>query len=59
MKITQVLCKQHLGRMIKFNWFAATKKRPVETHAEFRLAKMGIAVVDPLDIVNPIRERIE
>ncbi|XP_015121867.1 39S ribosomal protein L37, mitochondrial isoform X2 [Diachasma alloeum] len=59
MKITQALCRQHLGRMIKFNWFMATKKRPLETHTEFHLAKMGIPIVDPLDIVNPIKERID
>ncbi|XP_063981891.1 large ribosomal subunit protein mL37 [Diachasmimorpha longicaudata] len=59
MKITQALFRQHLGRMIKFNWFMATKKKPIETLTEFHLGKLGIPIVDPIDIVNPIRKTID
>lgn len=52
MKITQVLCKQHIGRLIKWQWRAQRKKTLIETSAEKVLASRNIPVVDAVQFVR-------
>ncbi|XP_053984202.1 39S ribosomal protein L37, mitochondrial [Hylaeus volcanicus] len=53
MKLTQVLCKQNLGRMARFIW-QVQRNRPIQlTRAEQILASMGFSVQDALEVVKP------
>ncbi|XP_050428661.1 39S ribosomal protein L37, mitochondrial [Adelges cooleyi] len=57
MKITQVLYKQHIGRLIQWQWRAQRKKAVVETNAFKVLAAKNIPVVDALEFIQePILE---
>ncbi|XP_025410501.1 39S ribosomal protein L37, mitochondrial [Sipha flava] len=46
MKITQVLYKQNIGRLIKWQWRAQRKKTLIETNAEKVLAARNIPIID-------------
>ncbi|XP_037955988.1 39S ribosomal protein L37, mitochondrial [Teleopsis dalmanni] len=53
MRLTSKLYAQHLGWMFKKHWQVQGKKVVHDTGAQAELEKLGIAVVDPNDIVNP------
>ncbi|XP_057341344.1 39S ribosomal protein L37, mitochondrial [Microplitis mediator] len=59
MKFTPVLYKIHLGRMVKRNWFFHTRQILGESGSEPTLAKMGIPVIDPEEILNPPRPKLD
>lgn len=46
MKITQVLYKQNIGRLIKWQWRVQRKKTLIETNAEKVLASRGVSIID-------------
>lgn len=57
MKITQALCKQDIGRLIKWQWRAQRKKTLIEMNAERILASHNIPVVDSKQIMRePVLE---
>ncbi|KAF7998248.1 hypothetical protein HCN44_009646 [Aphidius gifuensis] len=55
MRFTSVLCKYHLGRLIKHNWFRHGKQIPYETFIEDSLAKQGIKCADPKEFILPFK----
>lgn len=57
MKLTAPLCKYHLGRMIKSNWFRHGRQVPFDTCVEPLLARNGIKVLDPKDVILPMRPK--
>ncbi|XP_043278339.1 39S ribosomal protein L37, mitochondrial [Venturia canescens] len=62
MRITQVLWRQHIGRMTKRHWYGASKKFVAPTNTENQLITHGIQVVDAKDVIAPPkinRPRIE
>lgn len=50
MKITQILYKQHLGRMIRTLWHIKRERKIVSTKTEECLTKFGITVKDPTEV---------
>lgn len=57
MKITQVLYKQNIGRLIKWQWRFQRKKTLLQTNAEKILASRGIPVVDAIQFLKePVLE---
>ncbi|KAH0539876.1 39S ribosomal protein L37, mitochondrial [Cotesia glomerata] len=58
MKITQVLLRQHLGRMFKYNWFFHSRQTLGETGADHKLKELNISVIDPEELLNPPKPRI-
>lgn len=57
MKITQVLYKQDIGRLIKWQWRAQRKKTLIETSAEKILASRNIPITDSKQFIcEPILE---
>lgn len=46
MRITQVLCRQHIGRMFKRHWEVQGKRRVQETGVAKELLAMGRKVTD-------------
>ncbi|XP_014486889.1 PREDICTED: 39S ribosomal protein L37, mitochondrial [Dinoponera quadriceps] len=53
MKFTQVLFKQHLGRMIRKIWHSKHERKIRITRAEEYLSTLGIQVKDPLEVLVP------
>lgn len=57
MKITQVLYKQNIGRLIKWQWRAQRKKTLIETNAEKVLSSYNIPIEDTTQfLLEPILE---
>jgi len=56
MKITQVLCKQHIGRQIKKLWYVK-RERPINNDKadKYLSRKYGIEVKDALEVSAPKR----
>ncbi|KAK0177758.1 hypothetical protein PV328_001773 [Microctonus aethiopoides] len=52
MKLTQALWNQHLGRMIKRNWFAHGKQILGDTLTETALASKGIEITDAQEFLK-------
>ncbi|KAG8041702.1 hypothetical protein G9C98_007006 [Cotesia typhae] len=59
MKITQVLLRQHLGRMFKYNWFFHSRQTLGETGTDQKLKNLDISVIDPEELLNPPKPRID
>ncbi|CAG5100383.1 Similar to MRPL37: 39S ribosomal protein L37 [Cotesia congregata] len=59
MKITQVLLRQHLGRMFKYNWFFHSRQTLGETRTDHKLKELDISVIDPEELLNPPKPRID
>lgn len=56
MKQTPVLFSQHIGRMIKFNWFMKGKIKVLPTPAENILKSHGYDVVDIKELLRPVKK---
>lgn len=52
MKLTQILCKQHIGRHFKSHWRVQGKKRIYETACEDILVGKGFVVERAEDILH-------
>lgn len=52
MKFTQVLYKQHIGRMTRKLWYIRRERNIGTTKAEEYLSKFGVQVKDPSEIIN-------
>ncbi|XP_013119071.2 large ribosomal subunit protein mL37 [Stomoxys calcitrans] len=57
MRLTPRLCAQHLGWTFKKHWQSQGKRIPRDTGAANELAKVGIIVKDPKEVLNPKKER--
>jgi hypothetical protein len=55
MRLTTVLCKQHIGRMFKKHWRIQRKRVPIVSQAEGALEALGIPVYDANDIIEEKR----
>ncbi|KAJ8673383.1 hypothetical protein QAD02_004645 [Eretmocerus hayati] len=53
MRLTQILFKQHIGRMTRKNWYAHGKVTPMPSTAEENLKKEGIEIIDPKTLWQP------
>jgi len=56
MRLTTVLCKQHIERMFKKHWRIQRKRVPVVSKAEGTMEALGIPVYDANDIIEEKRE---
>lgn len=52
MKITQVLCKHHIGWHFFKHWQVQGKKKPVKTNIVKALQGRGITIHNPEDILK-------
>lgn len=59
MKLTEILFKQHLGRVTRKVWYYQGKRTPLEYAAEKVLSARGLPVEDALEVVAPKFEKIE
>lgn len=59
MRLTTVLCKQHIGRMFKKHWRLQRKRVPIVTQAEGAVEAKGIPVYDANDIIEEKREFVQ
>lgn len=50
MKITQILYKQHLGRLIRSIWYVKRERKIIPTKTEEHLRKLGILVKEPSEV---------
>lgn len=48
MRLTQVLRRHHLGRLIKKVWNDQRERKPADIQLESKLEKFGIKIIDPL-----------
>lgn len=55
MKITQVLCKHHIGWFFKKHWHVQGRKKPVKSNIVQSLENRGITVYQPEDILKEER----
>lgn len=53
MRITRVLCQQHIGTMFKRHWKVQGKRIPLPTEALSILREKGIPVIDAVDFAMP------
>ena len=54
MRLTNVLCRQHIGFMFKKHWRIQGKRTPMETVAKSELLAKNIIVKDPkIYVGNP------
>jgi len=56
MKLSQVLCKHHLGRLIKKTWYEKRNRKIVQTYTEEYLSKYGIQIQDASELIQPKNE---
>lgn len=56
MKFTQILYKQHIGRMIKRAWYAKRQRKVSDSRTESYLSTLGIHVIDPSEVLQPKKE---
>lgn len=59
MRLTTVLCKQHIGRMFKKHWRIQSKRVPFVTEAEAEMQARGIPVYEPNDILEEHRQLVQ
>lgn len=52
MRLTTVLCRQHIGRMFKTHWRLQRKRVPIITEANSEMEARGIPVYEPNDIIE-------
>ncbi|EZA55817.1 hypothetical protein DMN91_011665 [Ooceraea biroi] len=57
MKLTQVLCKHHIGRTIRQMWYQRRQRKVTETETERHLSQFRIQIKDALDLIKPKVER--
>lgn len=57
MRLTQVLCQQHLGQWFKKKWYYSRYRYPRPSGAEEILAKKNIEVVDGFKFLYPEQPR--
>lgn len=53
MKLTQTLCKQHLGRLLKQQWYAVRNRKILDTKIEPYLSRLGIQIEDATEVIQP------
>lgn len=53
MKVSQILYKQHIGRMIRRHWYAHGKRTPLDLNTESILTSKGLKVLDPKEVLKP------
>lgn len=59
MKLTRILCRQHIDRMFKAHWRVQGKRVPIDTKAEKVLAAKGIPVYNPQDVIREKRQKLK
>ncbi|GLV39876.1 mitochondrial ribosomal protein L37 [Carabus blaptoides fortunei] len=59
MKITRILCRQHIDRMFKAHWRVQGKRVPIDTKAEKVLAAKGVPVYNPQDVIREKRQKLK
>jgi len=59
MKLTQVLCKHHLGRLIRKMWYEKRNRVISQTDTEQHLSKLGIQIQDALELIKPEKRHYE
>lgn len=62
MRLTNVLCRQHIGFMFKKHWRIQGKRTPLETVAKSELLAKNIIVKDPKTYVenqNKVAKKFE
>ncbi|XP_012276239.1 39S ribosomal protein L37, mitochondrial [Orussus abietinus] len=52
MRITLILCRQHLGRMTRRHWRVQGVQIPIDTGAERALQKYNVEILNPVDIMK-------
>lgn len=55
MRLSQVLCRQHLDFMFKKHWRIQGKRNPRDTGAEAILKSRGIQITDATNLLKPQR----
>ncbi|XP_051160947.1 39S ribosomal protein L37, mitochondrial [Leptopilina boulardi] len=51
MRLTKILCKQHMGRFIRSHWYRQRNRTIIEDGAEKFLKARGIKIVDPKEFM--------
>lgn len=59
MRVTSVLCKQHIERMFKKHWRIQKTRVPCPTEAESEMEARGIPVYEPEDIIEEKHEYVK
>ncbi|PNF38453.1 hypothetical protein B7P43_G04033 [Cryptotermes secundus] len=59
MRLTAVLCKQHIERMFKKHWRLQKTRVPYPTEAESEMEARGIPIYEPNDIIEERREFVK
>lgn len=59
MKLTQVLCKQHIGRQINKLWYVVRDRTVVQTDTEKHLSSLGIQMKEVTEIIQPKKEFVK
>lgn len=59
MRLTRILCKQHIDRMFKKHWRIQGRKVPIQTGAEAELRERGIPLTDPLELMKDKSKPLE
>ena len=57
MRITQTLCRQHIGFMFKQHWKLQGKRRIQETGAASALISKGIEIKDPNEYLQKFNKK--
>ncbi|NP_001136159.1 mitochondrial ribosomal protein L37 [Nasonia vitripennis] len=55
MKLSQILYKQHIGRMTRRHWYVHGKKTPHDLRSEKVLTSKGVQIIDSKEILKPKR----
>ncbi|XP_058790105.1 large ribosomal subunit protein mL37 [Phymastichus coffea] len=58
MKLSQILYKQHLGRLTRKLWYIQGKRTPVDLQTEAILSAKGITVEDPNEILKSKHKKL-
>ncbi|XP_011504154.1 PREDICTED: 39S ribosomal protein L37, mitochondrial [Ceratosolen solmsi marchali] len=56
MKLSQFLCKHHIGRQIRQLWYIQGKKKPLDFNTESKLTSQGVHIEDALEVTNNLRK---
>lgn len=59
MRLTAVLCKQHIERMFKKHWRLQKTRVPHPTEAASEMEARGIPIYEPNDIIEERREFVK
>jgi len=53
MKLTQVLCKHHLGRLIRKIWYEQRNLKISQSDTEEYIRKLGVQIQDVSELIKP------